>query len=68
MPEKPKKNKRLTTIVDGVSYDNCVGCWKKTKYLTTTPISERRFYIEGAGQLCEACSHRICENLSSICP
>lgn len=46
-------------VVDGVSYDRCVSCWVRTKYLTATPIYERRFYVKGAGQLCEACFHKI---------
>ena len=33
----------------------CVLCGKETGYLFNTPISERFFYIPGAGQLCEEC-------------
>ena len=33
----------------------CVRCGKETKYDTSTPITLRRYFIEGAGQLCEEC-------------
>jgi NMD protein affecting ribosome stability and mRNA decay len=33
----------------------CVRCGKETKYDTGTPITLRRYFIEGAGQLCEDC-------------
>jgi hypothetical protein len=30
-------------------FDLCIICNKKTDYLSSTPISLREFYIEGAG-------------------
>lgn len=33
----------------------CVRCGKETKYDTSTPITLRRYFIEGAGQLCSNC-------------
>lgn len=30
-------------------------CGKPTPYDISTPITMRRWYVEGAGQLCEAC-------------
>lgn len=40
-------------------YDLCISCEKKTKYPTNTPIDKRYNYIEGAGQLCNECYHKI---------
>lgn len=33
----------------------CVRCGKETAYDPSTPIEMRRWYVEGAGQLCEKC-------------
>ena len=33
----------------------CVRCGKETAYDQSTPIEMRRWYVEGSGQLCEAC-------------
>lgn len=70
MSEKQGKvdgiSKTSVVIIDGVSYDRRVSCKVRTKYPTATPIYERRFYIEGAGQLCETCFHRIYEDHGSI--
>jgi len=41
--------------------EKCVQCECDTPYLITTPIDERMYYIEGAGQLCEKCYHEIYE-------
>lgn len=35
--------------------EKCVLCWKEVEYSLDTPIEARQFYVEGAGQLCEAC-------------
>jgi hypothetical protein len=37
----------------------CVSCGKMTSVETSTPIDLREHYIEGAGQLCPGCYHRI---------
>lgn len=39
--------------------DKCVVCKRKTPYTKDTPIDERLYYIEGAGQLCKNCHERI---------
>lgn len=39
--------------------DRCVVCYAETAYSKDTPIEEREFYIEGCGQLCEACYNEI---------
>ena len=33
----------------------CIRCGKPTPYHPSTPITLRRYYIEGSGQLCEQC-------------
>ena len=33
----------------------CIRCNKPTPYHTNTPITLRRYYVEGSGQLCEKC-------------
>ncbi len=36
-------------------YDKCVCCRAPTPYTVDTPISLRKYYIQGCGQLCKAC-------------
>ena len=33
----------------------CIRCNKPTPYNPNTPITLRRYYVEGSGQLCEQC-------------
>ena len=35
----------------------CVKCGKQTEYGINYPIDLRKWYVEGAGQLCEECFH-----------
>jgi len=37
--------------------EKCIRCGKPTPYDINTPITVRRYFIEGSGQLCEACFH-----------
>ena len=39
--------------------DLCVRCEAETEYDVNTPITVRHYYIEGAGQLCEACWNKL---------
>ena len=39
--------------------ERCVRCGKETEYDVETPITVRRFFIEGAGQLCEECWRKL---------
>jgi hypothetical protein len=39
--------------------DKCVSCNTETQYDETTHIDFRNNYVEGAGQLCQACSDKI---------
>lgn len=41
--------------------DLCVICHEPSGYYFDTPVSERRFYFEGVGQLCEKCYKEMCE-------
>lgn len=40
-------------------FENCVVCRKQTDVPKTRDISERKYYIEGAGQLCRDCYFEI---------
>jgi len=33
----------------------CVVCDKETEYTKDTHIDQRKYYVEGAGQLCKEC-------------
>ena len=37
----------------------CVRCGRETAYDVSTPVTVRKWYVEGAGQLCEACFHKL---------
>ena len=39
--------------------DCCVLCGRMSGYKTDEPLVNRRFYIEGGGQLCEQCFYRV---------
>lgn len=39
--------------------DICVRCGKPSIYDMQAPITRRRYYIEGAGQLCEDCWYML---------
>jgi len=39
--------------------EKCVVCGKETEYTYNISISERQFYIEGAGQLCKQCYYDL---------
>lgn len=39
--------------------EKCVVCGAETEYMFSTPISEREYYIEGAGQLCPKCHYNL---------
>lgn len=40
-------------------YERCVICKRKTDVPADLEIGRRRFYIEGAGQLCPACYREL---------
>ena len=39
--------------------DCCVSCGAETEYSKETHVNLRKYYVEGAGQLCEKCYRRI---------
>lgn len=39
--------------------EKCVVCGVETKYMFSTPISERQDYVEGAGQFCKKCYYDL---------
>ena len=39
--------------------DKCVMCGAKTEYDEDVHIHNRKYYIEGAGQMCMPCHQRI---------
>ena len=39
--------------------EKCVLCKSLTEYFFETPISQRKYFIEGAGQLCEKCFQKL---------
>jgi len=41
------------------SKETCVCCWFETDECVDTPISERKYYVESVGQLCEECFKSI---------
>jgi len=42
--------------------DACVICKQSTSYTQLTHINQRFHYIEGSGQLCRDCHHRLYPN------
>lgn len=41
------------------SRELCFRCGKPTPYDQSTPITVRRYFVEGARQLCEACFAQV---------
>ncbi len=35
--------------------ERCIRCGVETEYDVSTPVTVRRWYVEGSGQLCEQC-------------
>lgn len=40
-------------------FDLCVVCRRPTEFRKSDPVRNRRYYIEGAGQLCSSCGERL---------
>ena len=38
--------------------DACVLCGRETKYDRETPVHLRKYYVDGAGQLCDDCGEK----------
>lgn len=41
--------------------DRCVLCWHLTNVPQNTPISQRKYYVQGQGQLCAKCYYELCK-------
>ena len=39
--------------------ERCIRCGKETEYDVSTPVTVRRWYVEGSGQLCEQCFYEL---------
>lgn len=55
-PPEPFKSMNFNT------QERCVMCGRFTPYKRSTPISDRKYYIEGAGQLCKRCYEKTYGN------
>ena len=44
----------------------CIRCNKPTPYHPNTPITLRRYYVEGSGQLCPLCYQELYGMASSL--
>ncbi len=53
------KRKKECYVNGEKRWESCVLCGKETKVLRSAPIGERKYYVEAAGQLCEACYSRV---------
>jgi len=49
----------MNNINEQVVHEECVSCNKMTEVLTTEPVYNRMYYVEGAGQLCGECYTKI---------
>ena len=36
-------------------------CWHLTNVPQNTPISQRKYYVQGQGQLCAKCYYELCK-------
>jgi hypothetical protein len=54
-PSFQQTQEAFREVCKGKQRDLCVGCGKVTEYSRNEPITPRRDFIEGAGQLCSDC-------------
>jgi DNA-directed RNA polymerase subunit RPC12/RpoP len=40
-------------------YEKCVICGADTPYRFSTPITQRKYYVKGSGQICQHCDYKI---------
>jgi len=45
--------------------EKCIRCGVETEYDVSSPVTVRRWYIEGSGQLCEKCFFELYPMLST---
>ena len=39
--------------------EKCIRCGRETEYEVSTPVTMRRYYVEGSGQLCLLCYQKL---------
>ena len=52
-------NPDYVVLVDGVYYDLCVFCKADTGVRTNHSVELRIYHVDGSGQLCKKCYHKI---------
>ena len=57
-----KRNRRSRAdSAHGMKMKRCVLCLQLTSVLKNTPISQRKYYGQGQGQLCAKCYYELCK-------
>lgn len=57
-----KRNRRSRAdSTHGMKMERCVLCLQLTSVLKNTPISQRKYYVQGQGQLCAKCYYELCK-------
>ena len=46
--------------------NTCVRCGKETEYEINSPVTLRRYYVEGSGQLCPLCYQELYGGAGSL--
>ena len=55
-----KRNRRsLADSAHGMKMERCVLCWHLTNVPQNTPISKRKYYVQGQGRLWENCYYEL---------
>jgi len=49
----------MQNINEVLVHEVCVSCNKVTEELIVEPVQNRKYYVEGAGQLCKDCYSKI---------
>ena len=50
---------KYSYIKNGIKYEKCIKCAKKTNVKFETPIKNRDHFIENSGQLCKGCYETV---------
>lgn len=57
-----KRNRRsCADSARGMKMDRCILCLQLTNVPQNTPISLRKYYVQGQGQLCAKCYYELCK-------
>lgn len=57
--EQMRTDKGKTELRHSAGRERCVLCGRLAEAAKNQPLSEREYYIEGAGQLCKACYQKL---------